>query len=279
MTVWQVGIIGAYLVAPTRTASSQAPPGCDNIKILPHIPYINEEHPYTRQDCIALKELCIDKLQRMGLTDLRKHIVVEYCWTPFDIEQRYGSNRGSIYGVVCDRTRNFAFKAPKRSPTYRNLFFRGCKRQFRRWNAHGHALRPARGTHDRGAVRKVDTMIWLAVACGLGLPAGLLLLWRVPLCSADPGARLRSISIVIPARNEERNLPRLLKSLWQPEPHPQEVVVVDDASTDATAFVAAKLGARVVASLPVPPGWTGKTWACFQGAAAASSPWLLFLDA
>lgn len=114
-----------YVVAPTRTDPSQAPPGCDNIKILPHIPYINEQHPYTREDCVALKELCLDKLERMGLTDLRRHIVVEDFWTPFDIEARYASNRGAIYGVVCDRRRNFAFKAPKRSPQYRNLFFSG----------------------------------------------------------------------------------------------------------------------------------------------------------
>lgn len=114
-----------YLVAPTRTDPSQAPPGCDNIKILPHIPYINDRHPYTREDYIALKELCLDKLERMGLTDLRRHIVVEDFWTPFDIEARYASNRGSIYGVVCDRRRNFAFKAPKQSSDFKNLFFVG----------------------------------------------------------------------------------------------------------------------------------------------------------
>lgn len=114
-----------YLVAPTRTDPTQAPAGCDNIKILPHIPYINEKHPYTQEDYLALKELCLDKLERMGLTDLRKHIVVEDFWTPFDIERRYASNRGSIYGVVCDRRKNFAFKAPKRSKQFRNLFFVG----------------------------------------------------------------------------------------------------------------------------------------------------------
>jgi diapolycopene oxygenase len=114
-----------YVVAPTRTDPSQAPPGCDNIKILPHIPSINDRNPYTREDYVALKELCLDKLERMGLTDLRKHIVVEDFWTPFDIETRYASNRGSIYGVVCDRRSNFAFKAPKQSPQFHNLFFVG----------------------------------------------------------------------------------------------------------------------------------------------------------
>lgn len=114
-----------YLVAATRTDPSQAPPGCDNIKVLPHVPYINDEQPFTREGCEALKQLCLDKLERMGLTDLRKHIVVEDFWTPFDIEARYASNRGSIYGVVSDRRRNFAFKAPKQSRQYKNLYFAG----------------------------------------------------------------------------------------------------------------------------------------------------------
>jgi len=114
-----------YLVAPTRTDPSQAPAGCDNIKILPHVPYRDEEHPYTHEDYVALKGRTFDKLERMGLTDLRKHIVVEDFWTPIDIEEKYLSNRGSIYGVVSDRRRNFAFKAPKQSVHYRNLFFVG----------------------------------------------------------------------------------------------------------------------------------------------------------
>ncbi len=114
-----------YVVAPTRTDPSQAPHGCDNIKILPHIPPLDDERPTTREDYLALKEICIDKLERMGLTGLRSHIVVEDFWTPFEIEQRYGSNRGSIYGVVCDRRSNFAFKAPKRSGEFENLFFVG----------------------------------------------------------------------------------------------------------------------------------------------------------
>ena len=114
-----------YVVAPTRSDPTQAPAGCDNIKILPHIPYINERNPYTREDYIALKELCLDKLERMGLTDLRRHIVVEDFWTPFDIAERYNSNRGSIYGVVCDRRKNFAFKAPKKSREFANLYFVG----------------------------------------------------------------------------------------------------------------------------------------------------------
>lgn len=120
-------------------------------------------------------------------------------------------------------------------------------------------------------------MIWILAACALGLPAGILLLWRVPLCPGD--GLPRSISIVIPARNEERNLPRLLESAQQLDGPPSEIVVIDDDSTDATASIASQYGARVIPSLPLPEGWTGKTWACTQGAEAARSPWLLYLDA
>jgi diapolycopene oxygenase len=114
-----------YVVSASRTDPTVAPPGCDGLKILPHIPYLTEERPYTRDDYLALKDRVIAKLERMGLTDLRRHIVVEHVWTPFDIEQMYHSNRGSIYGVVSNLWKNLAFKAPKQSPQFENLFFTG----------------------------------------------------------------------------------------------------------------------------------------------------------
>ena len=114
-----------YLVAPTRTDPSKAPAGHDNIKILPHIPPINPDNPHTREEYMALKDRVLDKLERMGLTDLRKHTVVEDVLTPVDIEEMYYSNGGSIYGVVSDWKKNQAFKAPKQSSKYRNLFFTG----------------------------------------------------------------------------------------------------------------------------------------------------------
>ena len=114
-----------YLVAPTRTDPSKAPDGCDNLKILPHIPPIDPENPFSHEDYMDFKERVLDKLERMGLTDLRKHIIVEDVLTPIDIEKMYRSNRGSIYGVVSDWEKNQSFKAPKQSSKYRNLFFTG----------------------------------------------------------------------------------------------------------------------------------------------------------
>lgn len=114
-----------YLVAASKTDPTVAPPGCDCLKILPHIPYIDDANPLTPEDYRAFKERVMDKLERMGLQDLRKHVVFEHCWTPPDIRERYYSNKGSIYGVVADRFRNLAFKAPKQSTKYSNLFFVG----------------------------------------------------------------------------------------------------------------------------------------------------------
>ena len=55
--------------------------------------------------------------------------------------------------------------------------------------------------------------------------------------------------------------------------------MVDDGSTDGTAEVANRLGARVLTASPLPDGWLGKPWASHVGAAAATGSHLLFLDA
>ncbi len=114
-----------YVVAPARSDQSVAPPGHDNIKILPHIPWINEEMPCPVEAYHALKDRVLDKLERMGLANLRRHVVVEHFWTPVDIQAMYGSNGGAIYGVVSDIWKNQAFKAPKQSREFANLLFVG----------------------------------------------------------------------------------------------------------------------------------------------------------
>lgn len=114
-----------------------------------------------------------------------------------------------------------------------------------------------------------------------GLIAGLLLLRIVPIVT--PRAPTTSIqpvvSIIIPARNEATNLPPLLESLRNPTISPSQILVVDDGSTDNTSAIATHHGATVIASAPLPAGWTGKTWACHQGALAATGDALFFLDA
>jgi len=95
---------------------------------------------------------------------------------------------------------------------------------------------------------------------------------------ADP-IQPPAVSVIIPARNEEHNLPTLLRSLATQSVKPREILVVDDGSTDRTAEMARQLSATVIASQPLPEGWRGKTWACHQGAQAAAGDLLLFVDA
>ncbi|SDJ11515.1 glycosyltransferase [Salimicrobium halophilum] len=84
-----------------------------------------------------------------------------------------------------------------------------------------------------------------------------------------------SFSTIIPARNEEDNLKRLLPTLAESG----EVIVVDDNSEDETAEVAERSGARVIRAPELPEGWMGKSWACHNGAKEASGETLIFLDA
>jgi len=114
-----------YLVAPCKSDPQQAPAGCEIIKILPHIPHLDPENPLQPEDYAAMRERVLLKLERMGLTDLRKHIVCEESWTPVDIQQKYYSNQGAIYGVVADRFKNLGFKNAQRSKVLNNLYFVG----------------------------------------------------------------------------------------------------------------------------------------------------------
>lgn len=111
--------------------------------------------------------------------------------------------------------------------------------------------------------------------------AGWLLLGRVKSLACGTGKKISAdqLSIIVPARNEEQNLPTLLRSIAAQSLRPREVIVVNDASTDRTAEVARQAGAVVLDSQPLPEGWRGKTWACHQGAQAATGELLLFLDA
>lgn len=109
--------------------------------------------------------------------------------------------------------------------------------------------------------------IWLVLGRPRFLPPG------------DKELTTSSISVVIPARNEESNIATLLESLRKQSLHPLEIIVVDDGSSDNTASIATDLGARVIKAKPLPDDWMGKPWACQQGAEAATGDWLLFLDA
>jgi chlorobactene glucosyltransferase len=100
----------------------------------------------------------------------------------------------------------------------------------------------------------------------------------------DVTRRLPALSIVVPARNEERQIERCVRSLLAQRHDDLEVVAVDDCSTDATPAILRRLAAEdsrlhVLVGAPLPSGWVGKPWALAQGVRAARGTWLLFTDA
>jgi 4,4'-diaponeurosporenoate glycosyltransferase len=110
---------------------------------------------------------------------------------------------------------------------------------------------------------------------------GFLVLFRIPRPSA--GKQVRGprpmVSVVIPARHEQDNLPVILSSLKAQDLSNTDISVVVDESDEGTAEAARKHGARTIVAPPRPPGWLGKPWSCYQGAAASTGDILVFLDA
>lgn len=91
-----------------------------------------------------------------------------------------------------------------------------------------------------------------------------------------------TVSLLVPARNEAHNLVETLPGFLLQGV--QEILILDDHSTDTTAKVVEQFSrqdarVRLIAGLPKPEGWMGKTWACHQLAQAAQSEVLLFTDA
>jgi glycosyltransferase involved in cell wall biosynthesis len=103
-----------------------------------------------------------------------------------------------------------------------------------------------------------------------------------PMPAASP-SRSQRLSVLIPARNEARTLPHLLTALARQRLRPDEVIVVDDHSSDDTAAIAWQAGRglpiQVLQPPPLPAGWCGKTWALHHGVQASSGEVLVFLDA
>lgn len=134
-----------------------------------------------------------------------------------------------------------------------------------------------------------DTTLALLVASPWVIPPGIVIarvagsrdLGEV---SADPPEDGPLVSIIVPARNERRNIESCLYAALASTYTNTEVVIVDDRSNDGTGDVARRVGAaddrvRVIDNPELPNGWFGKPWACTTGANFARGDILCFTDA
>ena len=120
---------------------------------------------------------------------------------------------------------------------------------------------------------------WLAPFAGLFRLAS-----NLPNLSNAPPASGPLVSVIIPARNEAATIETVVQSVLATTYPAIELLVVDDRSTDHTAAIIARLAeedgrVRAIGGEPLPAGWYGKPWACFQGYRAARGELLLFTDA
>ncbi len=92
------------------------------------------------------------------------------------------------------------------------------------------------------------------------------------------------VSLLVPARNEEKAINRCLTALQNQDYLNIEILVLDDDSADGTAEIIRQKNRederiKLYSGKPLPPGWTGKNWACRQLALQAKGEFLIFTDA
>mgnify|MGYP005849052077 CR=1 FL=1 len=125
------------------------------------------------------------------------------------------------------------------------------------------------------------TLIFLAVLMLIALSN----LWALRQLGDYPlPSRWPRVSILVPARDEETNIGPCVRSLLAQAYPDFEVLVLDDHSNDGTARALADLTTeggqlKVLKGSPLPAGWLGKHWACYQLAQVADGELLLFTDA
>ena len=92
------------------------------------------------------------------------------------------------------------------------------------------------------------------------------------------------VSIILPARNEEKFIGKCLESFVNQDYTNYEIMAIDDSSDDKTWEIIEKYAKKSDKVVPIkaatkPDGWMGKNWACMEGFKRASGDLLLFTDA
>ncbi|MEO7715380.1 MAG: phytoene desaturase family protein [Capsulimonas sp.] len=115
-----------YINAPGRTDPSVAPEGGDNLFVLVPIPHLTQQQQWTDEQISVFREKVFDRLEARGLTDLRKHVVVERVITPHDWERQYSLKFGAAFGLSHGIFQVGYFRPANKAPHVGNLYFVGA---------------------------------------------------------------------------------------------------------------------------------------------------------
>jgi chlorobactene glucosyltransferase len=129
-------------------------------------------------------------------------------------------------------------------------------------------------------VRTLTLLIFLSWVAAFGRL--LLNLLLVPRLRSRAPRRAPLVSLIVPARDEERTIERAVRAFLAQTYQQLEVIVVNDRSTDATGAILAGIDDPrlvVITGEEPSPGWLGKPWALAQGSRHARGELLLFVDA
>ncbi|MFO0870217.1 MAG: glycosyltransferase family 2 protein [Pirellulales bacterium] len=128
------------------------------------------------------------------------------------------------------------------------------------------------------------TLTVVLVASGVMVVLGPRVRQLSTISPAPERTRWPLVSVIAPARNEEKNIEAAVRSLLQIDYQPLQLTMINDRSTDATGAILDRLAAEfpqlnVVHLTELPAGWLGKNHALQLGADRSRGEWLLFTDA
>ena len=115
-----------YVNCPSRTDKAVAPEGGENIFVLVPIPHLTDQQRWDDAQIEQFKAKIYDKMEARGLTDLRKHLVVEQVVTPHEWQSQYNLKYGAAFGLSHGIFQVGYFRPSNKAPDVKNLYFVGA---------------------------------------------------------------------------------------------------------------------------------------------------------
>lgn len=115
-----------YVCIPNRSDASLAPEGGDSIYVLVPVPHKTPNIDWNRDEP-AFRERILNRMSdRLGMTDIRDHIVYEKTFTPDAWANEYNLWKGSAFGLSHSFFQSAYFRPQNKSKTLNNVYFAGA---------------------------------------------------------------------------------------------------------------------------------------------------------